>query len=385
MTSSNLAELAATVGKGIGQSPKVSANGYRFQLSGRSARQLEEPLYFAFPGEPACNLSVRFESPDIVVAPGSGDLRDTVIGSTQAFQRFFENEVSAQALFLEVEWKLGDGRGRAEGDLSELREALRALEDLLRAPYELTDIPQRVRANAARLGHDFQIVETSDGTSSVLLEQMVRAGQPCVLREATPVEWWSFENIAQTFQGMYTDLSRYPNCGYAVDKYLAKILSRSPDAFKAALPLTASLRANYFAGHLFPCDSIFAKAQTVLLAPADHYMPSSYRATSWHRDWADNLLAQMIGEKRVRVASPLEEEAFAAQRVPPCHYNVGVDYSAIDPKSKDACAGLNTREVVLQPGDVLFIPCGWFHTVENCSPSAAINCWKINPPEALAF
>ena len=380
----DLASLVALVETAIAQSAVLVRNGWAFHLPVPAPEELDADLCFTFPEHPNLDLRMRFECASVIVEAGRGEPQDTVSGSVGAFLDFFENNRSAQALFLEREWQLGNEAGCGEGDLDEIRDYLRELENLLPAPYELiNETRDRVRASAVRLGRRFGIDRRSNVTPAMFLEEFVRTGTPVVLQRAATVDWWSFGRLQEMFRGVYTHLSRYPNCSYAIDDCIEKIVSGHSNAFKAALPLTNAIRFHHCTENLFPAQSVFQKAQALMIAPADQHMGASYRATSWHRDWADNLLTEMIGHKRVRLASPLDEDLFMLQTTPACHYNVAVDHSPLDPKNKQACEGMTVCDVVLEPGDLLFIPCGWLHTVENLTATAAINCWRVYPQELL--
>ena len=62
---------------------------------------------------------------------------------------------------------------------------------------------------------------------------------------------------------------------------------------------------------------------------------------------------------------------------------MATDHSPLDSRRDLREEGIAVREVLLEPGDLLFLPCGWLHTVENLTPTAGINCWRIRPPEML--
>ena len=85
--------------------------------------------------------------------------------------------------------------------------------------------------------------------------------------------------------------------------------------------------------------------------------------TALHHDTSNILLCQIFGRKRVRLYPPDEPRLLAAAR--------GV-YSDLDPE-RDA-AGLAGRglDVVLAPGEALFLPVGWWHHVRALDVSISL-------------
>ena len=85
--------------------------------------------------------------------------------------------------------------------------------------------------------------------------------------------------------------------------------------------------------------------------------------TPLHHDLTNNLIVQIVGRKRVVMASPAE--------TPKLYNHIHVfselgnlkdpqlDHSRY-PKAKD----VRFNEVVIEPGDALFVPIGWWHQVE---------------------
>lgn len=380
----DLAQLTLRVASAIGRPAMTLRKGWFFESPDAFPEDLDTEIYFAFTDSAELDFGVRFEGRRAILEPGRGEPRDTVSGPLAAFLQFVDNRSSSQALFLEREWRV-DGGGCGPGDVDDIREHIRALETLLPAPYELTpDMRRRIRASAARIGPRFEVTRRPGLAPGEFVECFVRTGAPVVVPAAMEgAAWWNFDRLSEIFANTYTHLSRYPNCSYPVDECLKKITSGDGAAFKAALPVTHRIREHYSVNRYFAAGTRFEKAQALLIAPADSNMPPNYRATAWHRDWADNLLAEMIGVKKVRIASPIEEDRFGLCTTPACHYNVAIDHSALDTRSPLE-QDILVREVILEAGDLLFLPCGWLHTVENLTPTTAINCWRVRPPEMLA-
>lgn len=92
-----------------------------------------------------------------------------------------------------------------------------------------------------------------------------------------------------------------------------------------------------------------------------------------HFDYNDNFLAQIYGQKEVVLISPAETqqlymlpENFTKSQVHPL--NLDLDHY---PKFKQ----VKYFRDQLNPGEVLFIPRGWFHHIHSPGLSISLNCW----------
>ncbi len=91
--------------------------------------------------------------------------------------------------------------------------------------------------------------------------------------------------------------------------------------------------------------------------------------TPLHHDVSNLLFTQVLGRKRVTLISALE-----SHRV---YNDVGV-FSRVNPDAPDLerfprFGGVHTMEVVLEPGDTLFIPVCWWHHVVSLDVSVSLS------------
>lgn len=90
--------------------------------------------------------------------------------------------------------------------------------------------------------------------------------------------------------------------------------------------------------------------------------------TPWHHDLTNNLLVQVMGRKRVRLAAPW---AFAQMR------NSRHCFSDWANQSLPAGPGDEERppvlETVIAPGEAIFLPVGWWHQVEALDVSTSMS------------
>lgn len=90
--------------------------------------------------------------------------------------------------------------------------------------------------------------------------------------------------------------------------------------------------------------------------------------TPMHHDLTHNLMAQILGRKRVKLVSPADLAYM---------YNHRHCFTEVDPESAEQSGhpmfeGVNVHEVLLQPGDCLFLPVGWWHHVRSLDISISL-------------
>jgi lysine-specific demethylase 8 len=108
--------------------------------------------------------------------------------------------------------------------------------------------------------------------------------------------------------------------------------------------------------------------------------------TSLHNDDENNLLAQIYGRKRAVLYSPDDR----CHLYPNSKYDCGTECCDVDVGKPDLqlhpkFAKAQAYEVILEPGDVLFIPIFWYHYVETVSTSISINYFVSTPFELARF
>lgn len=94
-----------------------------------------------------------------------------------------------------------------------------------------------------------------------------------------------------------------------------------------------------------------------------------------HFDEDENLLTQVFGRKRLLLVAPEY-----GPRCYPVNTTWSDCYSPIDPLAPDLARfprfdGVPVIDLVLQPGDLAYIPRGWWHDVRALEPSISVNQW----------
>jgi len=98
--------------------------------------------------------------------------------------------------------------------------------------------------------------------------------------------------------------------------------------------------------------------------------------TGLHKDDSNNLLAQLYGRKKVVLFAP-QDTAFLYQSR---KYDYGARLSYVDAEAPDhrrfpLFHKATPEEVILEPGELLFIPRGFWHQVRSLSPSISVSCF----------
>lgn len=96
-----------------------------------------------------------------------------------------------------------------------------------------------------------------------------------------------------------------------------------------------------------------------------------------HYDYVDNFFAQIHGAKEVILAAP--ESARNLHVFPDCHTK-----SQVAPQHPDLSRFPRFRratllQATLEPGDVLFLPRGWWHYFASSESSLSLSCWHGEP------
>lgn len=99
--------------------------------------------------------------------------------------------------------------------------------------------------------------------------------------------------------------------------------------------------------------------------------------TPWHHDLTNNLLVQVLGRKRVRLAPPW---AFARMRNSRHCFSDWAN--APLPAGPGDAVTPPVLETVIGPGDAIFLPVGWWHQVEALDLSASMSFTSFRRPNA---
>ena len=117
------------------------------------------------------------------------------------------------------------------------------------------------------------------------------------------------------------------------------------------------------------------------LRAANAWLGTANTTTHLHTDDAENLLCQVAGHKLVRLFPPSCGATVYAEKKKAGNGSVNafspVDCERVDETAFPAFAEARKRgiQVVLGPGETLFIPRGWWHYARALEPSFSVNFW----------
>lgn len=119
------------------------------------------------------------------------------------------------------------------------------------------------------------------------------------------------------------------------------------------------------------------------MGPPRFWIGPAGTVTPLHCDYDDNIFAQIWGTKRIFLAPPHHDEFLY-----PSEANAILFGSPFDPESPDfdrfpLARQATTIEVIVGPGEMLYVPAGWYHQVRALTFSLSSNRWARAMPFAL--
>ncbi|WP_373922579.1 cupin-like domain-containing protein [Pseudoduganella sp. SL102] len=119
------------------------------------------------------------------------------------------------------------------------------------------------------------------------------------------------------------------------------------------------------------------------VGPPRFWLGPAGTVTPLHCDYDDNVFAQVWGSKRIMLAPPHHDEFLY-----PNEANAILFGSPFDPECPDfdrfpLARQASTIECIVGPGDMLYVPAGWFHQVRALTFSLSSNRWARGMPLAL--
>lgn len=119
------------------------------------------------------------------------------------------------------------------------------------------------------------------------------------------------------------------------------------------------------------------------MGPPRFWIGPAGTVTPLHCDYDDNIFAQIWGTKRIFLSPPHHDEFLY-----PNQANAILFGSPFDPEAPDfdrfpLARQATLIECIVNPGDMLYVPAGWYHQVRALTFSLSSNRWARSLPFAL--
>jgi hypothetical protein len=130
--------------------------------------------------------------------------------------------------------------------------------------------------------------------------------------------------------------------------------------------------------HLCHWPTYFGK-----MGPARFWIGPAKTVTPLHCDYDDNIFAQISGAKRIFLAPPHHDEFLYPREANALLFGSPFDPEAPDYDTFPLARHASLIECIVHPGDMLYVPAGWFHQVRAQTFSLSANRWARGVPFAL--
>jgi hypothetical protein len=119
------------------------------------------------------------------------------------------------------------------------------------------------------------------------------------------------------------------------------------------------------------------------MGPPRFWIGPAETVTPLHCDYDDNIFAQIWGTKRIFLAPPHHDQFLYPKEANAILFGSPFDPEAPDYERYPLARQANLVEVIVHPGDMLYVPAGWYHQVHALTFSLSSNRWARAVPFAL--
>lgn len=119
------------------------------------------------------------------------------------------------------------------------------------------------------------------------------------------------------------------------------------------------------------------------MGPPRFWLGPAGTVTPLHCDYDDNIFAQIWGSKRIFLAPPHHDEFLYPKEANAILFGSPFNPEAPDFERFPLARQAVLVEVIVQPGDMLYVPAGWYHYVRATTFSLSSNRWARAVPLAL--
>jgi hypothetical protein len=291
------------------------------------------------------------------------------------------------------------------------REAARAISEMEQDPVFLAGLKMRelrdklasTMANLQRLWEqapDYQRVEKRGGVGrDEFVERYVRGCRPVVLTDVAD-DWpatkrWSPQHLKERYGHLEVEIQaeRSANQRYEQDKlkhkrqvrlgdFVDRVLRMGPSNDEYLTANNELLRRPEFAPLLDDIGTLPAVCDRAKLAErSSFWFGPGGTVTPLHHDTVMLFHTQVVGRKRWRFISPLETPRLYN------HYDVysEVNLDAVDLVRHPDFEGVKVLDVVVEPGETMFLPLGWWHQVSSLDVSMSFSFSNLDVPNEYRY
>lgn len=117
--------------------------------------------------------------------------------------------------------------------------------------------------------------------------------------------------------------------------------------------------------------------------PPRFWLGPAGTVTPLHADYDDNIFVQLWGSKRIFLAPPHHDEFLYPREANALLFGSPFDPAAPDFDRFPLARQASIIDFVVKPGDMLYVPAGWYHQVSSLAFSLSANRWSRSIPMAL--
>ena len=119
------------------------------------------------------------------------------------------------------------------------------------------------------------------------------------------------------------------------------------------------------------------------MGPPRFWLGPAGTVTPLHCDYDDNIFAQIWGSKRIFLAPPHHDEFLYTSEANAILFGSPFNPEAPDFEKFPLARQASMIECIVAPGELLYVPAGWYHQVRSLTFSLSANRWARALPFAL--
>jgi len=119
------------------------------------------------------------------------------------------------------------------------------------------------------------------------------------------------------------------------------------------------------------------------MGPPRFWIGPAGTVTPLHCDYDDNIFAQIWGSKRIFLSPPHHDEFLYTREANAILFGSPFNPEAPDFETFPLARNALMIECIVNPGDLLYVPAGWYHQVRSLTFSLSVNRWARAMPLAL--